>query len=129
MTGWSGRGTSTVNAAGAPDTATLLTTAIAVALIVTGTFQRLAAMTSFFLAVNYSLCCLALVLLRRREPDLPRPYRAWLYPWSIWVVIAGGVIFLVAMLFGDSFNGLAALGLLAVGLVGRAALTRRATPP
>jgi hypothetical protein len=38
------------------------------------------------------------------------------------VVIAGGVIFLVAMLFGDSFNGLAALGLLAVGLVGRAAL-------
>ena len=121
--------TSTVNAAGTPDTATLLTTAIAVALIVTGTFQRLVAMTSFFLAVNYSLCCLALVVLRRREPDLPRPYRAWLYPWSIWVVIAGGVIFLVAMLFGDSLNGLAALGLLAVGLVGRAAFTRRATPP
>jgi len=124
---WSG--TSTVNAGGTPDTATLLTTAIAVALIVTGTFQRLAAMTSFFLAVNCSLCCLALIVLRRREPDFPRPYRAWLYPWSVWVVIAGGVIFLVAMLFGDSFNGLAALGLLAVGLVGRAALTRRATPP
>jgi len=120
--------TSTVNAAGTPDTATLLTTAIAVALIVTGTFQRLAAMTSFFLAVNYSLCCLALIVLRRREPDFPRPYRAWLYPWSVWVVIAGGVIFLVAMLFGDSFNGLAALGLLAIGLVGRAALKRRATP-
>jgi len=111
------------------DIATLVTTAIAVALIVTGTFQRLAAMTSFFLAANYSLCCLALIVLRRREPDFQRPYRAWLYPWSVWVVIAGGVIFLVAMLFGDSFNGLAALGLIAVGLVGRAALTRCATPP
>jgi APA family basic amino acid/polyamine antiporter len=121
--------TSTVNAGGTPDTATFLTTAIAFALIVTGTFQRLVAMTSFFLAVNYSLCCLALIALRRREPDFPRPYRAWLYPWSVWVVIVGGVIFLVAILFGDSFNGLAALGLLAVGLVGRAALTRRATPP
>ena len=121
--------TSTVNAAGTPDTATLVTTAIAVALIVTGTFQRLIAMTSFFLAVNYSLCCLALIVLRRREPDFPRLYRAWLYPWSVWVVIAGGITFLVAMLFGDSFNGLAALGLLAVGLIGRAAFTRRATPP
>ncbi len=119
--------TSTVNAAGTPDTATFVTTAIAVALIVTGTFQRLVAMTSFFLAVNYSLCCCALIKLRRREPDFPRPYRAWLYPWSVWVVIVGGIIFLVAMLFGDSFNGLAALGLLAVGVVGRAALTRRAT--
>jgi basic amino acid/polyamine antiporter, APA family len=121
--------TSTVNAAGTPDAATLVTTAIAVALIVTGTFQRLIAMTSFFLAVNYSLCCLALIVLRRREPDFPRPYRAWLYPWSVWVVIAGGITFLVAMLFGDSFNGVAALGLLAVGLIGRAALTRRFTPP
>ena len=45
------------------------------------------------------------------------------------MIVIGGVIFLVAMLIGDSFNGLAALGLLAVGLVGRAALTRRATPP
>ena len=121
--------TSTVNMGGTPDTATLLTTAIAVGLIVTGTFQRLTAMTSFFLAANYCLCCLALIVLRRREPELPRPYRAWGYPWSVWVVVVGGVMFLVAMLFGDPFNGLAALGLLALGLIGRAALTRRATPP
>ena len=121
--------TSTVNMGGTPDTATLLTTAIAVGLIVTGTFQRLTAMTSFFLAANYCLCCLALIVLRRREPELPRPYRAWGYPWSVWVVVVGGVMFLVAMLLGDPFNGLAALGLLALGLVGRAALTHRATPP
>ena len=119
--------TSTVNAAGTPDIATLITTAIAVALIVTGTFQRLAAMTSFFLAANYCVCCLALIVLRRREPELRRPYRAWVYPWSVWVVVVGGVIFLIAMLFGDSFNGLAALGLLAVGLLGRAVLTRSTT--
>ena len=119
---------SIVNAGGTPGAAMLLTAAISLSLIATGTFQRLVAMTSFFLIVNYSVCCLALIQLRRREPDFPRPYRAWLYPWSVWVVIAGGIVFLVAMLFGDSFNGLAALALLAVGLVGRAALTRRATP-
>src|SRR6266545_8375998 len=120
---------STVNAGGTPGTAMFLTAAISLGLIATGTFQRLIAMTSFFLMANYSVCCLALIVLRRREPDLRRPYRAWGYPWSVWMIVIGGVIFLVVMLIGDSFNGLAALGLLAVGLVGRAALTRRATPP
>jgi basic amino acid/polyamine antiporter, APA family len=118
--------TSTVNRGGTPDTATLLTATIAVGLIATGTFQRLIAMTSFFLAINYSLCCLALVVLRRREPELRRPYRAWGYPWSVWLVIGAAVIFLIAMLVGDMFNGLAAVGLLAVGLIGRALFTRGA---
>ena len=121
--------TSTVTGGGTPAAATLLTTATAVGLIVSGTFQRLAAMTSFFLAANYCFSCLALIVLRRREPELRRPYRAWGYPWSVWVVIVGGVIFLVAMLVGDPFNGLAALGLLAVGLIARSALTRGAIPP
>jgi APA family basic amino acid/polyamine antiporter len=117
--------TSTVNAGGTPHTAMLLTTAIAAGLIVTGTFQRLIAMTSFFLAANYCLCCLALITLRYREPEARRPYRAWAYPWSAWIVAAGAVIFLVGTLVGDTFNGLAAVGLCAVGLVGRAALAPR----
>jgi APA family basic amino acid/polyamine antiporter len=120
--------TSTVNRGGTPGTATLLSAAIAVGLIATGTFQRLIAMTSFFLAANYSLCCMALIALRRREPELPRPYQAWGYPWSVWLVTAGSVSFLVGILAGDMFNGLTALALLAVGLIGRALLTRASTP-
>src|SRR5262249_8262822 len=81
--------TATVNRSGTPDTATLLTAAVAVGLIATGTFQRLIAMTSFFLAANYALCCVALIVLRRREPDLLRPYQAWGYPWSAWLVCVG----------------------------------------
>jgi hypothetical protein len=42
--------------------------------------------------------------------------------------MVGGVIFLVAMLVGDPFNGLAALALLGLGLIGRAAFTRGASP-
>jgi len=101
--------TSSLNRGGTPDTATLLTAAVAAGLIATGTFQRLIAMTSFFLAANCSLCCFALIVSRHREPDLPRPYRAWGYPWSVWLVTAGGMIFLVGMLVGDMLNGLAAL--------------------
>jgi len=120
--------TSTVTSAGTPDTATLLTAAVAVVLIATGTFQRLIAMTSFFLAANYALCCVGLLVLRRREPDLARPYWAWGYPWSVWLVTFGSLIFLLGMLAGDVLNGLAAVGLLAIGLIGRALFTRRATP-
>ena len=120
---------STVNAGGTPGLAMVLTTAVSFGLIATGTFQRLAAITSFFLMANYSLCCLAIIVLRCREPDLRRPYRAWGYPWSVWIVVIGGVIFLVAMLIGDSFNGLAALGLLAVGLIGRTVFRQQATAP
>ena len=119
--------TSTVNPGGTPDTATILTAAVGVGLIATGTFQRLIAVTSFFLVANYALCCMALIVLRRREPDLPRPYRAWGYPWSVWLVMAGSVNLLVGILAGDIFNGLMALGLLAVGLIGRALFTRRTT--
>src|SRR5215831_771231 len=97
--------TSTVNRGGTPDTATLLTAAMAVGLIATGTFQRLIAVTSFFLAANYSLCCIALIVLRRREPDLLRPYQAWGYPWSAWLVCVGSVMFLLGMLAGDVLNG------------------------
>ena len=66
----------TVNAGGTPTVATLVTTAVAMVLIATGTFQRLVAVASFFLAVNYFVCCLALIVLRRREPDAIRPFRA-----------------------------------------------------
>jgi APA family basic amino acid/polyamine antiporter len=117
--------TSSVNARGTPDNATLLTAAVAVCLITTGTFQRLIAMTSFFLAANYCVCCIALIVLRHREPELPRPYQTWGYPWSVWIVAAGSLIFLIGMLVGDLFDGVAALVLLAIGLLGRVILIRK----
>ena len=116
--------TQAVNVGGTPGVATLITTGVAVLLIATGTFQRLIAMAAFFLAVNYAVCCVALVVLRRREPDAERPVRAWGYPWSAVIVIAGAIAFLAGALVGDTVNAAAAIGLLAVGLIGRALLQR-----
>lgn len=111
--------TSTVNAGGTPTVGVLLTAAVAVALIATGTFQRLIAMTSFWLAANYCLCCLALFLLRRREPSLARPYRAWGYPWTAAIVVVGAIAFVIAMAAGDTFNAVMATALVIAGVVGR----------
>jgi APA family basic amino acid/polyamine antiporter len=97
----------------------LATTAVALALIATGTFQRLVAIVAFFLAANYVVCCLALIVLRRREPDRARPFRAWGYPWSAALVFAGAVAFLAGAAVGDPVNATGALALLALGFVVR----------
>jgi APA family basic amino acid/polyamine antiporter len=113
------RRAASVTARGTPASAMLATTAVALALIATGTFQRLVAIVAFFLAANYVVCCLALVVLRRREPDRARPFRAWGYPWSAALVLAGAAAFLVGAAVGDPVNAAGALALLALGFVVR----------
>jgi len=69
-----------------------------------------------------------LIVLRRREPNAERPFRAWGYPWSAVIVVIGAVVFLGGMLAGDTENGLRALAFLGIGLFGRmvAGLFRKA---
>jgi APA family basic amino acid/polyamine antiporter len=109
-----------VNAGGTPGIATLVTTALAVVGILLSSFDQLVGLASIFLAVNYAICCLALVWLRRKEPAIARPFRAWGYPWSAGLVVAGALAFLIGAVVGDTSTVLAAAGLLAVGLVGHA---------
>ena len=123
------RRTANVTAGGAPLAATVVTTAVAVALIASGTFQKLVAIASLFLVFNYSVCCLALVVLRRREPGRARPFRAWGYPWSAGIVLLGAAAFLIAAVIGDTVNAGAALALTAAGLLGRVAVARLRTAP
>ncbi len=113
------RRAASVTERGTPAAAMLATTCVALALIATGTFQRLVAVVAFFLASNYVVCCLALIVLRRREPDHPRPFRAWGYPWSAALVLAGAAAFLVGAAAGDTINAGGAVALLALGFVVR----------
>jgi len=120
--------TADVNAGGTPAVATLVTTGVAIALIATGTFQRLVAIAAFFLAQNYAICCVALIVLRRREPTTPRPFRAWGYPWTAAIVVLGALAFLASTLWGDRTTAIAAIAVLAGGLVGHAWAARREGP-
>jgi APA family basic amino acid/polyamine antiporter len=115
------RRAASVTTRGTPDAAMLATTVVALALIATGTFQRLVAVVAFFLAANYVVCCLALIVLRRREPGLARPFRAWGYPWSAAIVLFGAAAFLVGAAIGDTVNAAGALALLALGFLLRSA--------
>jgi basic amino acid/polyamine antiporter, APA family len=110
------RRTATVTGGGTPAIAMLATTVVALGLIATGTFQRLVAVVAFFLAGNYVVCCLALIVLRRREPDHPRTFHAWGYPWSAGLVLVGAGAFLIGAAIGDSVNAAGAVALLVLGL-------------
>jgi len=113
------RRAASVTARGTPAAAMLTTTLVALALVANGTFQRLVAVVAFFLAANYVVCCLALFVLRRREPDRARPFRAWGYPWSAALVLVGAAAFLVGAAAGDTINAAGALALLVLGFLVR----------
>ncbi|HJZ78655.1 MAG TPA: APC family permease [Vicinamibacterales bacterium] len=119
------RRTAAVNERGTPSTAMFATTVVALALVATGTFQRLVAVVSFYLAANYVVCCLALFVLRRSEPALARPFRAWGYPWSAALVLVGAAAFLIGAAVGDAANAAGALALLMLGFVIRATARAR----
>jgi APA family basic amino acid/polyamine antiporter len=116
------RGAAAVTPKGTPAAAMFATTVVALALIATGTFQRLVAVVAFYLAANYVVGCFALFALRRREPQLARPFRAWGYPWSAGVVLVGAAAFLAGAAAGDTVNAAGALLLLACGPIVRAAV-------
>jgi len=53
-------------------------------------------------------------IFRRREPDAPRPFRAWGYPWTTGAALLGSIAFLIGAILSDTENSVYALVLLAV---------------
>jgi APA family basic amino acid/polyamine antiporter len=68
---------------------------VAVALTLTGSYVQLATYVVFVSFLFYGLSALAVLVLRRTEPGLPRPYRTWGYPVTP-VVFIGFALYLVA---------------------------------
>ena len=58
-------------------------------------------MLAFFFVANYTLSFLSVFVLRRREPEKERPYKAWGYPWTTALALIGSVAFLVGAVVSD----------------------------
>ena len=103
-----------VNPGGTPTVSLLLSAAVAVLFILFGqTFERVIIICAFFFVANYVLSFISLFVLRFREPDKPRPYRAWGYPVTPGLALVGSVLFLAGAVYADRTNSLYALVLLA----------------
>jgi APA family basic amino acid/polyamine antiporter len=57
----------------------------------TGTFEELTNLFIFAGWIFYGLAVVALFRLRKIEPNMPRPYRCWGYPWVPGLFVAGAL--------------------------------------
>ena len=102
---FSGRAT-LVSDSGTPRVALALTSGAASLLILSGSLEQLIAVAAVLFVLNYVSGYAALFVLRRREPELARPFRAWGYPYTAGLVLVGSVAFLVAAIADDPRSGL-----------------------
>ncbi|MFO0806782.1 MAG: APC family permease [Gemmataceae bacterium] len=101
-----------VNAGGTPAVSLALTTAAIVFFLVTGTIDELLGVLSFFLVANYAMVYVSLFVLRWKEPDAPRPFRAWGYPAVPGVALLGSLVYLGSTIWADPVNSVKAAALL-----------------
>jgi len=101
-----------VNRGGTPSVGLLLSTIVVLALVITGTFELVLAVTAFFFVSNYVLTFGSLLVLRKREPEAPRPYKAKGHPWTTGGVFVLSVAFLIGAVAADTRNSIYSLVLL-----------------
>jgi len=105
-----------VSAGGTPRAALLMSTATALLLVGLGTFEKIVAIAAVLYVAIYCMAYAAVFALRRKEPALPRPFRAWGYPWTTAIALGGSALFLVGAAASDPRNAVYAGVLLAISV-------------
>ncbi len=85
-------------------------------LSLSGTFEQLFTFVVFGLWIFYGLTVGAVFILRRRKPDLRRPYRTWGYPLTPAVFILAAFFISINTLVNRFWNSFAGLLILLLGL-------------
>jgi len=85
-------------------------------LCTSGTFEQLFTFVMFGYWIFMGLAVAGVIVLRKKKPDLPRPYKAWGYPVTPILFILAMVFLTVNSLVKTFWNSFAGLGLIAVGI-------------
>jgi APA family basic amino acid/polyamine antiporter len=115
----------TVNAGGSPTVAFVMSAVGSIALAATGGFELVFGLIGTLNSLSGILVTAAIFVLRSREPDLPRPFRAYGYPVLPALVFAIDATLLALFLSVDRDGAYAAIGL-SLACVPFALIARRA---
>jgi len=85
-------------------------------LALTGTFEQLFTFAMFAGILFWALAAAAIFTLRKKYPDLPRPYKAWGYPVVPWIFIIALSGILLNTLIRRPFESLAGVVLMVIGI-------------
>lgn len=105
------------NSKGIPVIAIALQSIIALVLIFTSTFAAVLTYLGFTLSLFTTLTVLGLFILRFKEPDLPRPFKAWGYPFTPLIFLLLNIWILWFVIKGKPMESLAGLGTVLIGLI------------
>jgi APA family basic amino acid/polyamine antiporter len=93
----------TVNQGGTPAVAMLITSAVAITLILIGkdATEKLSDIATFFFVLGYTSGFASLLALRKKEPDLPRPWKVPAYPFLPVLMLILSIAFLAGAIVQD----------------------------
>jgi APA family basic amino acid/polyamine antiporter len=106
--------TAPVNEGGSPSAALVTIGLVTLTFLATGTFNMMIAIAAFFFVGSYTLSFLAVFVLRAREPNAARPYRAVGHPFTTGFVLLGSLAFLASAVIADRRNSVYALAIVVV---------------
>lgn len=99
-----------------PHIAVVVLTAWSMVLALSGSYEQLFTYV-MFASIMFSVAAgAALFILRRTQPDRPRPYRAWGYPVVPALFVLGSSAFVLNTLFERPAESMTGLGLVALGV-------------
>ena len=105
-----------VNKGGTPDIALALSAVLTLTLTLTGTFETVFLLMGGLVIFGMIISEISLFALRRREPDLPRPFRAIGYPILPILLLLIDTFLLVAVLVSDPMSGVYMFALVALSV-------------
>ena len=85
-------------------------------LTLTGGYEHLITMSGFANWIFFTMIVLSVIVLRRRHPDWPRPYRVTGYPVTVIVFVLVSSVFVLNTLLNSPRSSLMGLGLLLLGV-------------
>ena len=102
---------------GLPATAIFVQSSLTILFILSSSFESILVFAGFTLALNSFATVLGVFVFRYRQPDLPRPYRTFMYPVPplVYLALTGWTLSFVLM--NRPVEGLFGLGIIAAGII------------
>ena len=87
-----------------------------IVLVLSGTLSQLVSYTGFAVILFSAVAVASLFVLRRRDPDAPRPFRAWGYPWAPAIFVIACSAMVVNEMFRNGATALAGVAVIVAGI-------------
>ena len=116
------------NRQGVPTAAILLQLLIVNLLLLTRSFESVVQYTQFSLLICSLLAVLGVIVLRATRPDIPRPYRTWLYPLPPIIFASITVWMMIYLLRSKTTESVAGLGTAIAGFLFYFCAGKRVSP-